>query len=74
MAHGGDVVLAGPREGIEEVKGRMKEWYGFRVRTILGREDDDEKDIVELGCVVSRCRDGVEWDADAKQDRLIREK
>lgn len=65
-------MVAGPQEGVEMVKGKMREWYEVKVRAGLGREAGDDKDIVVIGRIVRWTREGVELAADAKHGRKIR--
>lgn len=52
LAHGDDFVVVGPEEGVEEVKGKIREWYDVKLRAILRREAGYNQDTVVLGMVI----------------------
>lgn len=72
LLHGDYFVVAGPGDGVEKVKGKMKEWCCIEVR-VMRREADDDRDVIVLGRMFRRRRDGMELEADEKHNRLIRE-
>lgn len=58
--HSDDFMVAGPKMGVE------REWFEVKVRFVLGREADDDKDIVVLGRMVRWTQDDVELEADER--------
>lgn len=73
FAYGDDFVVAGPKLRVDRVKKCMKECYEVKMRATIGRDADEDKDIVMLGRMVRWAKEGAELEADARPSKLIKE-
>eukprot|EP00973_Karenia_brevis_P092291 12411678-Karenia_brevis.AAC.1 len=51
----------------------MKSWFEIKIRTILGPDEWDDKEVVILGKYVKWGQKGVGWEADPKHRKLVLE-
>ena len=71
VVHGDDFTFAGERRELEEVRGKMEEWYEVKVRGIMGSGEDEVKELTILGRTVRWTQEGLEYEADGKHRREL---
>eukprot|EP00973_Karenia_brevis_P051864 7203646-Karenia_brevis.AAC.1 len=49
----------------------MESCFEIKVRAILGPEEQDDKEVVILGRIVRRLKEGIGYEADPKHRRII---
>eukprot|EP00973_Karenia_brevis_P016686 2285699-Karenia_brevis.AAC.1 len=65
--------VCGIDKGWKWIRELMESWFEIKVRAILGSEEKDEIEVVILGRVVRRLKDGAEYEADPKHRKIILE-
>eukprot|EP00973_Karenia_brevis_P067973 9456053-Karenia_brevis.AAC.1 len=51
----------------------METWYEIKLRAVLGPESGDDKEVVMLGRLVRWTENGIEYQADRKQRKIVLE-
>ena len=49
----------------------MQSWFEIKVRGILGRDPNDDKEVVLLGRRIRWNDDGIEWEADPRHREKV---
>ena len=68
--HGDDFTFCGYEEDSFWIRDLMASWFEIKVRGVLGRDPQDDKEIVILGRLVQWGEDGIRYQADPKHRRL----
>ena len=72
LVHGDDYVTTGSREGLKWMKGELEK--KFKIKTsIIGSEEEDEKELKILNRIIRMTPKGIEYEADLRHAELISE-
>ena len=72
LVHGDDYVTTGSREGLKWMKGELEK--KFKIKTsIIGSEEEDEKELKILNRIIRMTPRGIEYEADLRHAELISE-
>ena len=62
--HGDDFTFCAEEEQLWWIRDLMRTWFEIKVRAIIGKGPEDEKEAAILGRAVRLGKDGIEYEAD----------
>ena len=69
--HGGDFTFCGLEEDLYWVAAKMGTWFDTKIRALVGSDPWYDKEVTIYGRTVRWTSEGVEFDADRKQRKMV---
>ena len=71
VVHGDDFTFLGYEDDLAWIEEKLKSWYIFKTRVVLGPENTDLKEIIIFNRTVKLMPNGIEITADPKHAKII---